>query len=406
MARDRFIHNPVAPGSVGDIHRLIRAGRATSRSELARATRLAPSTISSRVDTLIRLGLVRESDEIVDPQRGRRPRSLAVEPAGGFVVAATLGATHCLVVLSDLSGTILARREHGPDPATLMSVNGPERFAEDLWAEICELAAERGLDLDRFVGGAIGVPAPVEYPSGRIVTPSFRPDWHGADLPELFSRYTSQPMLVENDANLLALSERDPSQEQSQLLVVKVGTRIGGGILLNGQLHRGTSGAAGELAHNAVTGTSVIPCSCPVPNCLESVASGGALAQLLRNQGVEVEDTRGVLELAAHHQPLAMSAVRAAGSQLGEAVAAVANVLNPRTVVLGGSMSASPELVAAARARIYQNCLPIVAEALEVRTARHPADGETLGAVSLILDEVLAPARINHHARVSSTGGV
>ncbi len=401
MARERFVHNPVAPGSVGDIHRLIRSGRATSRSDLARATQLAPSTISSRVDTLIRLGLVREADE-AESRRGRPARNLAVEPGGGFAVAAALGAQHGRVVLSDLSGKVLARREHGPNPETVLTRGGPERFAEDLWRDVVELAEEHGLDIDHFVGGAIGVPAPVAYPSGRIVTPSFKPDWHGADLAEIFSEYTDRPMLVENDANLLALSERDDSKEESQLLVVKVGTRIGSGILLNGTLHRGTSGAAGELAHNPVSGTSAIPCSCPVPNCLESVASGGALSHRLRAEGVDVEDTRGVLELAAHHHPGAMAAVRTAGTQLGEAIAAVANVLNPRTVVLGGSMSASPELISAARARIYQNCLPIVAEALEVRTARHPADGETLGAISLILDEVLAPARINQRAHVSA----
>jgi predicted NBD/HSP70 family sugar kinase len=384
-----------AAGSAGDILRLIRGSDAMSRSTLARVTGLAPSTVSLRVESLISLGLVRESGA-EESRGGRRARRLELAGDQGFVAAVDIGANHVRVVLSDLTGRSLVDSDETGHAGVPVS-DDPEETVEALWRRIIALADSTGLAEADFRGVAISIPAPIEYPSGRIVTPSFMPTWHEADLPGLFAAHTDSPVLVENDANLIALFESTERgrTDENQLLAVKLGTRIGCGILASGRLHRGIGGAAGEISHMEVKGVSVIPCTCGVPNCLDSVVSGGALAAKLRAQGLDAETASDVVALGARGEPLALEAIREAGARIGESLAGIVNFFNPREVVLAGSMSASLPLVAAIRAELFQKCLPLAAHDLEVRATRDPFVAGIRGATLLALDEVLAPARID-----------
>jgi predicted NBD/HSP70 family sugar kinase len=394
MTRSSKHEGEFAPGSVGDVFRLIRAGVGTSRSSLARISGLAPSTISLRVDALVRLGLVSEGGN--DRSRGgRRARLLEVAASAGFVAGMDVGAHHVQLALADLTGALLVVEgipvaiEQGPDAAT-----------EYLWQALTGLIVRSGLDPELLLGLAVGLPAPIESTTGRVVLPSFMPSWHNADLPGLFSRYTDIPVLIENDANLLALAERSETHaELDQLLAVKLGTRIGCGIISAGRLHRGVGGAAGEISHTSVEGESTIPCVCGTPHCLESVASGGAIAARLARQGYDVRTAADVVELGRAGDADVVEVLRNAGTLIGGVLATIVNFFNPRDVVLGGTMSASSPLVAAIRAELFQRCLPLVTEDLDVRAARRPNDAGVRGACSLILEEVLAPSRIDRLAR-------
>jgi predicted NBD/HSP70 family sugar kinase len=383
-----------APGSVGDVFRLIRAGVATSRSSLARVSGLAPSTISLRVDALVRLGLVSEGGD-EHSRGGRRARLLGVSRSAGYVAGMDVGANHVQLALADLTGTLLV-----VEGIPVAIEEGPDAAADHLWNALTALIARQDLDPELLLGLAVGLPAPIEHQTGRVVLPSFMPSWHNADLPGLFSRYTDIPVLIENDANLLALAERsEASPELDQLLAVKLGTRIGCGILSAGRLHRGVGGAAGEISHTSVDGESTISCVCGTPNCLESVASGGAIAARLAAQGYDVRTAADVVELGRSGDAVVVEVLRNAGTSIGGVLATIVNFFNPRDVVLGGTMSASSPLVAAIRAELYQRCLPLVAEDLEVRAARRPSDAGVRGACQLILEEVLAPSRIDRLAR-------
>ncbi|WP_159085114.1 ROK family protein [Planctomonas deserti] len=394
MTRPARNDGDFAPGSVGDVFRLIRGGVATSRSSLARVSGLAPSTISLRVDALVRLGLVSEGGD-ERSRGGRRARLLEVARSAGFVAGMDVGANHVQLALADLTGalqvveSIPVAIERGPDAAT-----------EHLWGALTDLMVRNDLDPVLLLGLAVGLPAPIEYPTGRVVLPSFMPSWHNADLPGLFARYTDIPVLIENDANLLALAERsETSPELDQLLAVKLGTRIGCGILSAGRLHRGVGGAAGEISHTSVDGDSTIACVCGTPHCLESVASGGAIAARLAARGFDVRTAADVVELGRAGNPEVVEELRKAGTRIGGVLATIVNFFNPRDVVLGGTMSASSPLVAAIRAELFQRCLPLVTEDLEVRAARRPSDAGVRGACQLILEEVLAPHRIDRLAR-------
>lgn len=392
-----------APGSAGDVLRLIRSNGVVSRSALARMTGLAPSTVSLRVDALASVGLVREIGSAT-PGGDRRGRRLTLDGAGGFVLAIDLGANHARIALTDLAGRDLLDSDTTGSSSPLRRTDSPREAVLELWRRFEELVRGSDLHPSALRAIAIGVPAPVAYPEGRIVTPSFDPSWDGVVLGDLFAAHTDVPVLVENDANLIALAERsdhlDP--DQSQLLAVKLGTRIGSGIIARGRLHRGVGGAAGELAHTTVDGISAIGCTCGVPNCLESVASGGAIIARLREAGHEVSSTAELLGLAAQGDPAVVEELREAGIKIGRVLGGIANFFNPKEVVLAGSMSASPPLVAAIRSELYRTCLPLVADDLEVRASRAPGDAPIRGGSVLALDEFLAPARVNELAQGGS----
>jgi predicted NBD/HSP70 family sugar kinase len=383
-----------AAGSVGDIFRLVRSGAATSRSALARHIGMAPSTISLRVDALVRLGLVNEGrDE--ESRGGRRARSLEIAASSGFVGAMDVGANHVQVAIADLGGALLVVED-----VPVSIEEGPAAAVEGLWKALSGLIERADLDPSRLLGVAIGLPAPIEFPSGRVVLPSFMPSWHNADLPGLFAAHTAIPVLVENDANLIALAEQSEDHpETDQLLAIKLGTRIGCGIISEGRLHRGIGGAAGEISHTSVDGTSTIPCVCGAAHCLESVASGGAIVARLASQGYNVKTASDVVELGRGGDAHVVDVLRSAGTSIGGVLSSIVNFFNPRDVVLGGAMSASAPLVAAIRAELFQRCLPLVTNDLEVRAARSPGDAGVRGASQLILEEVLAPARVERQVR-------
>lgn len=368
---------------------LIRRGAAVSRTSLARELGLARSTVSLRVDRLLRDGLITE-DGVEDSRGGRKARRLAVAPSAGLVAAIDIGASHGALVIADLSGAQLESRTLSAPPAS-----APAEFIDELWAQIEAVLSAEGLDRDRLRCIAIGVPAPVSYPDGRLVTPRFMPAWHGADFPSLLRSKTDAHVVVENDANLFALAEQHSidGPPAADLLGVKLGARIGCGIIIGGRLYRGYSGAAGEISHTEVAGTARTSCVCGVPNCLESVASGGALVAQLVEQGYDLHGPQDVVALALSADPVAVAAAREAGVLIGTVLAGMVNVLNPRTVVIGGIMSASAVLVGAIRAQLFHRSLPLAADNLEVRVASDPARSGTHGAVRAALDEVFHPGR-------------
>ena len=397
MEAQSYADDYYLPGSPGDVLRMIRRSPSVSRSELVKATELAAATVSLRVESLMRLGLVKEVDGQA-PRGGRRPRPLEIAAQAGFVAAIELGANHARLDVSDLSGRPLSVLDSTDGAVSVPDSNlGVNEVADQLWAAIQKAADRAGLAMPDFLGAAISVPAPVDYPSGRLATPSSMPNWHEFVLPHAFARLTDRPILVENDANLIALdqSQRSGSPAAQDLIAVKLGSRIGSGIVINGLLYRGQNGVAGEIAHFAVPGTSYLSCSCGVDNCLESVASGGALAARLRSEGLQVEGPSDVVTLGDSGNRNAAVAIREAGESIGRVLASVVNLLNPGTVVLAGRMSTSSTLVAAIRGEIYRHSFPAATRTLSVHSLPHDAHPGIVGATMLILNEVLAPARVN-----------
>lgn len=377
-----------APGSPGDVLTLISAGSATTRSDLARLTGLARSTISQRVDALIERGLVEET-ESGESTGGRPPRQLRLHTEEHAFAGVDLGATHCRIALMDMTGVVLAQCE---DP--LLIAEGPERILAHVDERIDRLLAAAGRPRAALRVIGIGVPGPVEFATGRPNNPPIMPGWNDYPIPDYFP---GVDVLVDNDVNVMALGEhRDVFPDARHLLFVKVGTGIGCGIVANGKLHRGAQGSAGDIGHIRVSGYEESGCRCGNSACLEAVAGGAAVARRLTELGVPAETGADVVALVQAGNTQALRLVREAGRLIGGVLAGLVNFFNPEAIVIGGALSRVHEhLLAGIRETIYRRSLPLATNHLSIVPTRMGVDAAAVGAGILAIEHYLSPDNIN-----------
>ncbi len=380
------------PGSPGDVLTLIGAGSATTRSDLARVTGLARSTISQRVDQLIESRLVSET-ESGESTGGRPPRQLRLRTADNLVAGVDLGATHCRIALLDISGRTLAACEDH-----LLIAEGPEAVLAHVDRRVRGLLAEADRPAAAVKAIGMGVPGPVEFATGRPNNPPIMPGWNEYPIPEFFAeRYEDAIVLVDNDVNVMALGEhRSAFQNTGYLLFVKVGTGIGCGIIAEGRLHRGAQGSAGDIGHIRVSGHEDAGCRCGNSACLEAVAGGGALARRLTELGFAAESGSDVVALVQGGNTQALRLVREAGRLIGEVLASLVNFFNPEVIVVGGVLARIHDhLLAGIRETVYRRSLPLATHHLAIVPTRAGADAAALGAGMLAIEHFLAPDNIN-----------
>ncbi|MGH3931609.1 MAG: ROK family protein [Pseudonocardiaceae bacterium] len=376
----------------------IAAGSADTRAALGRETGLARSTVSQRVDALLATGLIVEGGTM--PSGGGRPALLLrLNPEAGLTLTADLGAPHAWLAVSELGGARLGDTEFDIDIA-----KEPEHVLGEVNKGFSELLAEIGRDAQQVRAIAIGVPGPVEFSAGTMVRPPLMPRWHDYCVPAYFAElHPAAQTVVDNDVNLMALGEhRTHYREVKHLLFVKVGTGIGCGIVIDGELHRGAQGSAGDIGHIRVPGSEA-RCWCSNSGCLEAVAGGRALAERLHGHGMDTTTARDVVRLAAEGDQTAIQEVRTAAQHIGEVLAAIVSFANPEAIILGGSLARLDEtLLAGIRSRIYNRALPLATRSLRIETSKLDETAGTVGAIALAQGRILSPAGVAALLRTAS----
>jgi predicted NBD/HSP70 family sugar kinase len=377
-----------APGTPGDVLTLISAGFATTRSDLARLTGLARSTIAQRVDALIERGLVEET-ESGESTGGRPPRQLRLHTEQHAFAGVDLGATHCRITLMDMSGDVLSSCED-----QLLIGDGPETVLAHVDGRLDRLLTEAGRPRSALRAIGMGVPGPVEYATGRPNNPPIMPGWNDYPIPEYFA---GAAVLVDNDVNVMALGEqRNAFADTHHLLFVKVGTGIGCGIVAEGRLHRGAQGSAGDIGHIRVNGHDDAGCRCGNSACLEAVAGGAAVARRLTELGIAAETGADVVALVQAGNTQALRLVREAGRLIGEVLASLVNFFNPEVIVIGGALSRVHEhLLAGIRETVYRRSLPLATHHLSIVPSRMGINAAALGAGMLAIEHYLSPDNVN-----------
>ena len=272
------------PGKLADLDQiddlirvlmLIRSGQASTRPELSRMSGLGRSAISQRVAELTESGLVRDG-RLGPSTGGRAPREVQFYASAGLLLAAELGATSIKIGLADLSGQIIEEHEEARD-----ITEGPDKVlghVEDLFDQLVESVpgGETGV-----WGIGIGVPGPVEFATGRPVSPPIMPGWDGYDIRGRLAARYQVPVWVDNEVNLMALGELRSGlgRTERDLIYIKVGAGIGAGLISGGRLHRGAQGCAGDIGHVAAGEGQDVVCRCGNTGCLEAIAGGAALAR-------------------------------------------------------------------------------------------------------------------------------
>ncbi|MEV7994793.1 ROK family protein [Streptomyces sp. NPDC086077] len=389
--------------SAGELLGLVRSGRATTRGALQQATGLSRATVGQRLDRLFRAGWLREGagGPVDSPLGGRPAITLEFDDDHAVVLAADLDTRHARAAVLSLTGEILA--EHA---GTLVVEDGPESVLGELGRWFAELLRQAGRGADGVCGIGLAVPGPVDTDTGRVVQPPIMPGWDGYDirsrLAGAFTEHTGAgpvPVLVDNDANLMAYGEQRTGHPGcSAFVLVKVSTGIGAGVVVDGSVYRGVDGGAGDIGHIRVPEGADALCRCGSYGCLAAVASGGAVARRLAEAGVPAASGSDVRELLAAGHPEAVGLAREAGRRVGDVLATVVTLLNPGVLMVAGDLAGIPFLTGV-RELLYERALPRSTARLDILTSRLGERAGLVGAGALVVEHLYAPERVEERLR-------
>ena len=356
--------------------------------------------ITQRLAALAGYGLIAE-DGVGPSTGGRAPRRLRFCADAGHLLVADLGATSVDVAVTDLAGEILA---HLAEPADIAA--GPDAVltrVEALFDEALAQAEPAGA----LWGIGIGVPGPVEFDAGRPISPPIMPGWDDYPVRARFAHH-NVPVWIDNDVNVMALGELTAGigRGRDDFVFVKIGTGIGAGVIVRGEIHRGAQGCAGDIGHVQIAAEREVVCRCGNVNCLEALAGGGALGRdgetaaregrspflkgLLDEQGSlsAADVARG----AAHGDAASLELITNAGRLVGQAVAAMVNFFNPSLVVIGGGVAESGDMMLATiRQMVYRRSLPLATRNLGVHRSTLGHRAGVVGAAMMVANELFAP---------------
>jgi predicted NBD/HSP70 family sugar kinase len=367
-------------------------GRA-SQAEIARATGLSRTTVSTLIAEMKDAGLVSDAGAQLDASRAGRPGvQLVLQDPAQAVVGIDFGHSHVQVAIADLAHNVLGERRCDLD------VNRRALEALDTSARMFdELLAETGVAHENVVGAGIGIPGPVDREHGTVGSASILPGWVGLRIASEMQARLGLAVEIENDANLGALAEQTwgAGRDCSNFAYIKAATGLGAGIVIDGHLLRGATGTAGEIGHTTLDEAGAL-CYCGNRGCLETVASGPAIVQLVGRVAGETLSLSRIVELAMEGDVRCRRAIADAGREIGVAVAGLCNLINPQRVIVGGSLSRTGEvLLGPLRESIRRHSVQAAAQSVQVCPAVFVERAELLGSVALALHaSSLAPAAV------------
>ena len=312
-----------------------------TRAQLTRRLAMSRSTVGALVADLSELGIVTERVPTGGDRAGRPSHVVGPRPDGPYVIAVDLDVTHITLAAVGIGGRVLARRTV-PTPA---DPPDPREIAADIGAAIGHLIDE--VDSGRVLSVGVSVPGTVRQRDGIV---QFAPnlEWREVAVRDLVSEYIPLGLEVSigNDADLAVLAEhlRGAASGIDDVVYLMARVGVGAGIISGGRPLHGHDGLAGEVGHN-VFDASGPPCHCGKRGCIETyIGEAALLARAGRDVAPTPEAVAAVFADAAAGDANAQAAVEAVASALGQAVATLANVLNPERVLLGGSLTRVLEL--------------------------------------------------------------
>ncbi|MFF3403647.1 ROK family protein [Streptomyces sp. NPDC002659] len=379
--------------------KLLRDSGPNSRAGLGELVDLSRSKLAIEVDRLMETGLV-VNDGLAASRGGRRSHNVRLAPELRFL-GVDIGATSADVAVTNAQLEVLGHLSQPIDVGA-----GPVVVFEQVLDMAAKLRAA-GL-AEGFAGAGVGIPGPVRSSEGVPVAPPIMPGWDGFPVRQALSQDLACPVMVDNDANLMALGEQHAGVARSvkDFVCVKIGTGIGCGIVVGGQVYRGVTGSAGDIGHIQVDAEGH-PCACGSRGCLEAHFSGAALARDARaavesGYSGELADrlavsgtltAADVADAAAAGDTLAGELIRKGGDLLGQVIAGLVSFLNPGLVVVGGGVTGLGHgLLAAIRTQVYRRSPPLATGNLPIVLSELGSQAGVIGAARLITDRVFSPA--------------
>lgn len=382
---------------------LVRKQGPLSRTALANLLSLSRGSVTAIVGNLVDLEVLKEVG-FGDSEGGRRPTLLDANADLGYIAGIDIGATSVDLALADFRGTILQRIA---EPADVRDT--PEQLLDRICALITERLNTRGASEKELVGLGIGVPGPVQFPSGLLIEPPLMPAWDSFPIKDYIRRRFPQVRpIVDNDVNIMAIGEArvGGGVGTDNFLYIKIGTGIGCGVIARGEIYRGSDGTAGDVGHICVDYNGPI-CHCGNMGCLERMAAGPAIAErgrLAAERGESeilarlMKANKGVLssvdvgDAAAAGDESANLIIADCGRMIGGVLAGLVNFYNPKAIFIGGGVSnIGHHLLSTIRQATLRRATALSTRSLVIDYSKLGPDGGVHGAIWLAIENIFVP---------------
>jgi predicted NBD/HSP70 family sugar kinase len=364
------------------LEHLRRAGP-SSRPDLARIAGLSKPTVSQALANLEAAGLVRPVGP-ASPSLGRTAMLYEVDPTAGYVVGIDVGRSWIRVAAADLSGEIVARRD---ERNRARSATALVKSVGSVAHDVVDAA---GVTWKRVAHTVVGGPGVFDPDSDRLRHAPNLPGWSRPGVMSALREALPPTAALDNDANLAAVGERTygSGRHARTFVYVSVGTGIGMGVIIDGELYRGAHGAAGEVGY--------LPLGADEPGdvprgpearrrgILEEAASADAVVRTAKRLGMEgATSAKRVFAAARAGDELALAAVEAEAERLALVVGTVAAIVDPEFVLLGGGIGGNIDLLRPPLERRLAELTPLAPPVAEGELGQ---DAIVLGAVASALD--------------------
>jgi len=357
----------------------IRERGPVSRAQLARDSGLSKPTVSQALTTLASADLVREAGRT---SGGKGPTAILYElnPGAGWVLGLDVGAARVRGAIANLTGEIVARAD----------VRAKASRAKTLIQQVAEtahaLAAEAGVPRRRLTFAVVGSPGVFEPSTGHVAMAHNLPGWGRQGVFDELRKMLGVPMRFENDVNLATLGERwhGLGKDVDNFVYLHVGTGVGLGLVLRGELYRGSHGSAGEVAYLPLATTDPHDRAVRKSGALEAALGADGVVGVAKAAGMRGTFTsREIFDAAREGNVRALTVVDTVARRIALAIAAISPIIDPELVIVGGGIGRNGDLL-----------LEPVERELKAISPFHPriessglgVDAELHGAVSLALE--------------------
>ncbi len=383
---------------------LIRKYGEFSKADLVSFTDFSRTKITSCIDSLLSKNIL-VANHRTEYTGGRRSKKYSLNRNFGLVAGVDIGATSIDIGIADFTSRLLVRYS---EPASVR--DGPIRVLGSVCTILEKMLLEHNLNPDQLFGIGIGVPGPVDFSVGTLVSPPIMPGWDRYPIIQTIQQwFPATDVVVDNDVNVMALGEKyqGAGQEVDNLIFIKIGTGIGAGIIGEGKIYRGSSGCAGDIGHIGVSKTGPL-CHCGNKGCLEAIAAGPAIAERALNRALAGESAillnyyeanghvlraEDVGSASREGDALAIEVIRESGQYIGDVLASLVNFYNPGMIVIGGGVSNLGNLLLSSiRQAVLHRSLPLATRDLLIVFSEIGPDAGVIGAINLAMDHIFTLA--------------
>ena len=303
-----------------------------------------------------------------------------------------LGGTTVKIAYFDQSGTLLEKWE-----IPTVTKDGGKQILPDIAASIEQFLQRNAIPREQIIGIGIGVPGPVN--DAGVVNRCHNLGWGVFNLHDTLGALTGFPVKAGNDANMAALGEawKGSATGCDNMVLVTLGTGVGGGIILGGRPLNGVRGAAGEIGHITVNAKETVPCSCGKYGCAEQYCSATGVVNMAKKQLAATETAsllrskdpltcKDVFDAAGENDPLALQVLEQVYDYMGQFLADIGSTLDPEVIVIGGGVSRAGQPLLDGARRYFDRYIFHASADIRFALATLGNDAGAYGAFKLILD--------------------